>query len=276
MIMGEKQECKIVQDLLPNYIENLLNSETKEYVEKHLKVCEECKDTLQNMKENVNITDNKASDKEVNYLKKFKKKMKLLRSIILIIILIFVVVMGRRVIIATYLYNKAKVVQGSNPNNYYMRMEGLSNGTHTINERYYKDGNYIVKLIHYKEGEGRTEVIFHKNGEENIMLTHNNQGEKYIAQNVSTIGITTTSYTLQEYILLALSYGIEYEKLDEVECYVLKDKYREIYIEKETGLRKKEIDKANNIVTDYYYEYGTVQDADIKLPDTSEYVSVEP
>ena len=35
--MKEINECKIVQDLLPNYIENLTNEETNKYIEEHLK-----------------------------------------------------------------------------------------------------------------------------------------------------------------------------------------------------------------------------------------------
>ena len=37
--MKEKRDCKIVQDLLPNYIEKLTNDETNKYVEEHLKEC---------------------------------------------------------------------------------------------------------------------------------------------------------------------------------------------------------------------------------------------
>ena len=35
--MKEKRNCKIVQDLLPNYIENLTNQETNSFIEEHLK-----------------------------------------------------------------------------------------------------------------------------------------------------------------------------------------------------------------------------------------------
>ena len=38
--MKEKKDCKIVQDLLPNYIEKLTNEETNNYIEDHLKECE--------------------------------------------------------------------------------------------------------------------------------------------------------------------------------------------------------------------------------------------
>ena len=39
--MKEKRDCKIVQDLLPNYIENLTNEETNHFIEEHLKECPE-------------------------------------------------------------------------------------------------------------------------------------------------------------------------------------------------------------------------------------------
>ena len=40
--MRNKQECEMVKDLLPNYIENLLSEQTKRYVEAHIVDCLEC------------------------------------------------------------------------------------------------------------------------------------------------------------------------------------------------------------------------------------------
>lgn len=37
------KECNIVKDLIPIYMEDLISEESKEYVEKHLKECEECR-----------------------------------------------------------------------------------------------------------------------------------------------------------------------------------------------------------------------------------------
>ena len=37
--MKEKRDCKIIQDLLPNYIEKLTNEETNNFIEEHLKEC---------------------------------------------------------------------------------------------------------------------------------------------------------------------------------------------------------------------------------------------
>ena len=40
--MKEKRECKLVQDLLPNYIEKVISEETNQYMEEHLQSCAEC------------------------------------------------------------------------------------------------------------------------------------------------------------------------------------------------------------------------------------------
>ena len=34
-----KKECEIVRDLLPNYIENLVGNQTKDFIETHIKEC---------------------------------------------------------------------------------------------------------------------------------------------------------------------------------------------------------------------------------------------
>ena len=39
-----KLKCSIVEDLMPLYIEDLLNEETKKDIELHLDECEDCKE----------------------------------------------------------------------------------------------------------------------------------------------------------------------------------------------------------------------------------------
>ena len=79
--MNEKKECKIVQDLLPNFIEKVTTKETNDYIENHLKICEECQKVYSSM---VEILDTKPpiEEKEVKYLKKFHKQLKVLKIII--------------------------------------------------------------------------------------------------------------------------------------------------------------------------------------------------
>ena len=46
-----KTECSVVRDLLPLYIEDMVSAETAQYVNEHLKNCDECQAELANFKE---------------------------------------------------------------------------------------------------------------------------------------------------------------------------------------------------------------------------------
>ena len=149
--MKEKRDCKIVQDLLPNYIEKLTNDETNKYIEEHLNNCEDCKRTFENMKKDLNISNSekrkeqqKQQEREINYIKKFNKKFKLLRNILLIILALFIILVGRKTIILTSLTNKAE--ESENSKNYYLKLESYSDGRMTITEAYSKDEKELVKI----------------------------------------------------------------------------------------------------------------------------------
>ena len=57
--MNEKRNCKIIQDLLPNYIEKLTNNDTNQFIEEHLNECDVCREIYNNMKKDVDINTNK-------------------------------------------------------------------------------------------------------------------------------------------------------------------------------------------------------------------------
>ncbi len=44
------KDCAIVKDLLPLYIEDMVSEETEGFINKHLNVCEDCRNELQNLK----------------------------------------------------------------------------------------------------------------------------------------------------------------------------------------------------------------------------------
>lgn len=71
--MSESLKCEIIKDLLPSYIEELTSDVTNEAVESHMKECKECKQLLDDMKQDeVIITE--EDKKEINYLKKVKHR----------------------------------------------------------------------------------------------------------------------------------------------------------------------------------------------------------
>lgn len=47
--MNENVSCKLIQDLLPNYIEHLTSEETNQVIDKHLKTCDECREIYDRM-----------------------------------------------------------------------------------------------------------------------------------------------------------------------------------------------------------------------------------
>lgn len=89
--MSEKIECKIIQDLLPNYIEKLTMEETTMYIEEHLGECKECKRSLEYMQNDaISLNFEKTNEKEIKYLKKIHNKMENLKRVLILLIIIII------------------------------------------------------------------------------------------------------------------------------------------------------------------------------------------
>lgn len=70
-----KKECFIIKDLLPLYTENMVSTETAQYIEEHLHICEECCTELNELKEGEALNKIKEeADSDTG--KPFKKMMK--------------------------------------------------------------------------------------------------------------------------------------------------------------------------------------------------------
>lgn len=71
----QNKQCKIIQDLLPTYVENLTANETNEYIEEHLEKCTECMQVLKDMQSDIKL---EKADKniEIKGLKKVKRKIR--------------------------------------------------------------------------------------------------------------------------------------------------------------------------------------------------------
>lgn len=256
-----KKDCKIIQELLPNYVENLTNDEVMKYVEDHLKDCKECKKICEDMGKD--FYKKETIEKEsINYLKKHKKKLRILQTIIFIIIVLYLISISRKLIIITSIENKA---ENQNFNNYYVKMKETTNSKTSEWESYYKDGNFVVTTSKYtSESIERTyqyknddvEIyINEKNGKKEIMNSKPSSWEHYNFLNRSFIGN----------LGLALAHNnVDQIKFNKRDCYIIKigNSYLNI-IDKETGLTIKEINLLNNIVVDYTYVFDVVTDEDI-------------
>lgn len=272
-----KKECKIVQDLLPNYIEKVTNDETNIFIEEHLKGCQECNNIYNSMKENLKVEQIDIPKQEVKYMKKFKNKMKVLKLIIIFILLFIIFVIGRRTIMMTLLNSKGEKLQGTMTNYYAKAITTYKDGYMSKTETYYKDGNFLTKHKLYKEGELITDIIIYKKDEEKIALAEYNDGKKVRLKNVVAggTGPTMDTSTFESNLVASFSTKVEKLNIDSKECYVIKHHWGDRFIDKETGFIVKEISYENNRVIDYYLEPGIVKDEDIQRPDTTGYVLVD-
>ena len=71
-----KTECSVVKDLLPLYVEDMVSTETAQYINEHLKNCNECQAELANLKEGVELSTIETSvAPKSEEAKPFKKMM---------------------------------------------------------------------------------------------------------------------------------------------------------------------------------------------------------
>lgn len=88
--MDTINNCNIVKDLLPNYVDNLTSIDSTKLIENHIINCDECKKALNIMKSNSIIEDEK---KYINYAKKVNRIFKSLKTalyMLLIVVLILI------------------------------------------------------------------------------------------------------------------------------------------------------------------------------------------
>ena len=283
--MIENRNCKIIEDLLPNYIENLTNKETCQYIEEHLKECEKCKNSLENMKKDINIDVDKIDGRKVKYMKKFSKKMRMLKLIIFIIVAIFIISTGRKMIILSNLNKKEekyvnstnyhKIIYGYQPD-YYVKTEIFTLGT--------KQVVYTTEIVN---GQTKERKIYGENGKVNKTYTIE-QGKKNVKFHENTLmSINLSNMGDIENNIIQLFWGavmtsINTRTVNGKECYYITNKGKKevflipgdgIYIEKETGLaiRTNGNEEGTWPQSDYIYEFDVVTEKNFIEPNINEY-----
>ena len=286
--MSEKRECKIVQDLLPNYIDKLTNEETNTFIEEHLKECNTCNKILEDMQKNIELNTSKNNKKEVKYMKKYKTRMLVLKSIILLIVLIFVVIIGRKVIIISDLQSKAN--EYVNSKNYHRIIYTYDKDeTAKLEVFVLGDKKRVIRTMMIENERNVTEMFFDGN-KTNIYIEN---GNKKIAKLNQKLIIAESLYNALYtenfgYMLFAsIPASVSNKEFNGEECYYITNFnsiYNEskdgIYIDKETGLILRSVTTTETMTNgdkfvlhtkDYVYEFNTVTDEDFIEPDISEY-----
>lgn len=81
-----KNECNIINDILPLYIEDMVCSDTADFVREHISKCEKCRNKLEHMKNPsaVEPVEDSFHDEDSIPLKELKKKIHKKKGIIIV------------------------------------------------------------------------------------------------------------------------------------------------------------------------------------------------
>ncbi len=302
--MEKKTECEIVQDLLLGYVDGVLNEESRKLVEKHLLTCEKCQKKLDEIKTDMQENENNQK-KEIDYLKKIRRKSRIksiLIAIGIILILSFVLYLYKFIIVNSFMSKAEKTLKTNNL--YKETVQMMSDNETSVTRIYYKDGKY--KSVWEMYSDDGVELYMTQyasiNAEERIVI---NEKEKKVTKETGKFtkmmnqeeNLKSAPFVQNRNSLLLklgtafyMSITTDNYKIGR-EYYVLRNQFEpnqrwEIWIDKETGLPLKEVNKegvethftGTNIVKEvrdntqeYQYEFGIVTDEDVEVPDLSGY-----
>ena len=160
-----KKECEIVQDLLFSYNDGVLSKSSIELVENHLKNCKLCQNRLKEIKSD--ISKNSDDKKEVDYLKKVRKKLNKKTILITISTLLLVIIIVLNIMVFVNYNNVASNMQ------IYLE-DGISQEELSQIEQKIKDNYSDVEIIYKSKEEELNEFKEKFSDNPNLLADYNN------------------------------------------------------------------------------------------------------
>lgn len=273
-----KKSCSIIRDLLPNYIENLVSEETKEYVNSHIIRCEECKQILKDMEgENIKeLTNNLEKEAEASIVKMIKRQkrikfiFKAIGILLLFILLVSFICFSINFIpinsVRSKAYSKLQELKGMD--NYKLTIVRSYNSLDGIEEietttYYYRYGKSKVETkgnitLHYQNGKhiedgikqvGENKTQYYSDGNSNILTVDNNTQSVTTTKTSSNIekgqifekiypSLTEYSENLSSKILMTKIFSLREDTYNNQKYYVLTQEYKELKTEYEYWINK--------------------------------------
>ena len=79
-----RNECSIIRDILPLYMENMVSADTSSFVEEHLEGCERCRAELEQLKSKNELeqVDSDAQNSDILPIKAFTRKWKRKKAVL--------------------------------------------------------------------------------------------------------------------------------------------------------------------------------------------------
>lgn len=301
------RECEIVRDLLPNYLGNILSNETEKFVNEHMSNCVQCSKILENMKKNkINNGIDENDQIEVDHLKKYRSKMRLLKMILLAIVIVIIVSIS--IFVIRYNYNTSIMNKVSNSINTLKNSDNymIKSIEHSIDYERNTD-NTFIDLYYYKNGKYKKESHFESPN--TVIENPNNYYYGEINSNKETeidgyshkvfnktsnydyvkkgeffnvlyneVDLFGTDLGLISNIILKNGYQLRKDRYNGKECYIFKLQektgYTEYWIEKEGMILVRMIqDIYNRNYTEktYSVSLGNVTEEDITIPNLNGY-----
>lgn len=286
-----ENKCKIIQDLLPTYLEKMTTNETTTFINEHLKICPECKEILNSMKADIE-KENLENTELLNNIKTYKRKILTAKIIIFLIILIFLVFLLSFAIDIGYKFWIVSNTFEKNTNcvaysNFTLREYDDSIERYENHYTIYSKGNQMKKtygndVLEYYDGnnhyyfnnENKTYWIAknsNTNTTLNIDISFMDGMENIITEN----GINKLE--ILKFIIFQENIVIQKEGFRNKDYYIIKNKNNQkIYIDKDTFFVER-IEKANSSEAkkDYRTTTADVCYRDLQMPDLSQYTLIE-
>ena len=291
--MKEKKDCKIVQDLLPSYIDKLTSKETNTYIEEHINNCKECKGILDTMQKDIPEENKKIEKKKIKYIKKYNHKLRMLKisllSIVAIIVIVFVAFPGRKMMIIAELQDNFKEYEQKS-DNVYIKFSYYDSSSLSATHEYYYKGDKIKYIM--TSPEQNSKVTQYLYPDESKSFVEGPEGKTLTIEsrdNIQATPLINILYydSLKESFRISMEYKITTEIFNGKECYIFTRTNKEegsevqLYVEKDTGLilqikQKTGMNEQTQHTSSMIYEYsfGIVTDEDMQEPDAAAYAIV--
>lgn len=285
--MKKINDCELVKDLLPNYIDNLTSDETNDFIESHVNQCSECKLLLEEMKKS-SVSDEKVKSKKfVNFAKKYNKKLKILKFIVLLILAVILFHLIRNLIIVVPLMNKRKETL-LNANNYHYQMYTYTKEHVFLYDFYRKDNKFLETWssvdILANENITHSPTFWNYYDGNNLYGYHIDEktGIKFFQHSTMENRSIYPMFmdpnedfnSLRSILSLVVHPKITRINYHGIECYRIDSSIgheeQVTCIDKSTGLIIRGINSTNSIF-DFYVDLNVVTDEDLKIPNIEEY-----
>lgn len=150
--MKKDDECKIIEDLLPNYIENLTSDITNKFIEEHIKKCEKCKEVLKAMNGELKL-EKLNKEQEIDYLKKINNRNRKVKNIAIIssIIAIILFIIVSVYIVPKYIWQVKQEGKVDIMQTLFGTKEVMSKWTYYVAEKTIEDSENSLNGKNYKE-----------------------------------------------------------------------------------------------------------------------------